>query len=284
MATPSPKLTFHFPVAASPEKILILLRVLVQADEPILKGDDLDQLALDLSSHANRFTEARILAEQALDVIEQTGEGLQANARAQVLLKKREPIQYDLLHYLFWTAWRPEGSGQHQARSWLYRTLCNDLWGMGQARLDLETRRQITETTINQAIEDFQTVQGFSLEAFSAGRQTIAGGLEWLRHLKPPVLEGEMFSRRAACSGELFLLALSRSYQMTDSEVGMDLLLTPQRRDDISRLCLLEPLQFDRMLDWVLAMFPYLIAPGTRAGSYGRFVRLHRSITLEDFI
>jgi hypothetical protein len=152
---------------------------------------------------------------------------------------------------------------------------------MGQVRLDRATRQALTQTLNHQAEEDFQAVPGFAAEALSLSIQTLDGGLKWLQHLKPAVIEGELFTRRAACSGELFLLALSRSYQSSDAEPGMDLLLTPQRRDEICRLCLLEPLRFDQMVDWVLPMFPQVLSRGTRAGSYGRFVRLQRLVTLE---
>ena len=290
MATTPSRLTFHFPVAASPDKILILLRVLAQADEPILTSEDIDRLAFDLSSHKNRFTDARILAQHVLGLIDETAEGLQLTPPAQVILQKREPAQYDLLHYLFSTAWKPEGSAQHHARSWLYQTIGQHLWGIGQVQLDPQVRQELTQQITNQAGEDFQSVPGFSSATFSVGRQTMDGAIEWLKHLKPPVLEIEGvgrneeggFARRSACSGELFLLALSRSYQMSGSEAGTDLLLSPQRRDEVSRLCLLEPLQFDRMLDWVLPLFPQFIAPGTRAGAYGRFVRLYRFVAIEE--
>ena len=286
MATTPPKLTFHVAVSATPAKIPHLLSVLQNADMPILESIVLDQMALEQSSDTNRFDEARILAEQQLGLIEAAKEGLRITRRAEVILVKRTSVQYDLLHYLFYTTWRPEEPAKH-ARSWFYRTICDTLWNMQQATLDLDTRDTLTQQLTSQALEDFQSVLGFSGEKISIGRQTMAGALEWLRHLKPQVLEGEKveeFCRRQACSAELFLLALSRSYQLGGSEVGMDLLLSPQRRDEICRLCLLGPLQFDRMLDWVLPIFPQFISQGTRSGSYGRFVRLNHLVQIEDLL
>jgi hypothetical protein len=272
-------------VAASPEKILILLRLLAQNDEPIYTSEELDRMAFDLSDHKNRFTEARILAQQVVEVIVETKEtGFSLAPNAHALLKKREPTQYDLLHYLFWTTWQPETTNQHQARSWWYHTLCEQLWSMGQVKLDRATRQELTQALNNQAEDDFQAVPGFSTESLSLSIQTLDGALKWLEHLKPPVIEDETFSRRAACSGELFLLALSRSYERSSAEVGMDLLLTPQRREEICHLCLLEPVRFDTMLDWVLPMFPQFLSQGTRAGSYGRFVRLQRLVTVETLM
>jgi len=272
-------------VAATPAKIPHLLNVLQNADSPIFDGSLLDQMALEQSSDANRFDEARILAEQ-LGLIETTKEGLHITCRAEVILTKRSSVQYDLLHYLFYNAWRPEEPAKH-ARSWFYRAVCDNLWVVQNAKLDLDTRDTLTQQLTNQALENFQSVLGVSGEKISIGRQTMAGALVWLRHLKPAVLEGEKveeFHRRQACSPELFLLALSRSYQLSGSQIGMDLLLSPQRRNEICRLCLLEPLQFDRMLDWVLPTFPQFISQGTRSGSYGRFVRLNHLVQVEDLM
>lgn len=283
MATTPSKLTFHLERAHSPAKIQVLLKVLKYRDEPVHTDDDLEQLALEQSAYTTRFTEARSLAEQLLGLIQHTKEhGFQLTSRANAILEKREPIQYDLLHYLLFTTWRSEEPSKH-VRSWLYRAFTENLWGKNDLKLDLKVRRQLTQELYNQASEYFLSVPGFSEEHFSIGIKTLDGLEEWLQCLKPAVLEEGKFARRGACSGELFLLALSRSYEMSGSEAGMDLLLTPQRRDEISRLCLLEPLQFDRMLDWTLPMFPQFLTPGTLAGSYGRFVRLQRFVTLEDY-
>lgn len=284
MATTPIKLTFHIAVAATPAKIPHLLNVLRDADGPIFEGTALDQLALEQSSDANRFDEARILSEQQLGLIEATEEGLRITRSAEVILAKRSSVQYDLLHYLFYAAWEPEGPARN-ARSWVYRAVCDNLWNRQNTRLDLDMRNALTEQLTSQALEDFQQLPGFSAEKISIGRQTMAGALEWLRCLKPAVIDAEKaeeFHRRQACSAELFLLALSRSYSLSRSEIDIDLLLSPQRRDEICRLCLLEPLQFDRMLDWVLPIFPQFISPGTRSGAYGRFVRLHRLVQVED--
>jgi hypothetical protein len=287
MATTTSGLVFHFPVAASPAKIPTLLRVLLYADAPVLKDSDLDQMALEQSTDHNRFIEARVLSEDILGLIRKTKEGFVLTPRAHVILKKRESVQYDLLHYLFYTAWNEEDPTKN-ARSWFYRTICDNLWGMQEFVLDREMRQTFTQQLSDQIqiTKDFQEVRG--IEKVSIGIQTMDGAREWLRTLTPVVIDTsakkeEKFHRRVTCSAELFLLALSRSCQLCGSEIGMDVLLSVQRREEISRLCLLEALQFDRILDWVLPIFPQFVSQGTRTGSYGRFVRLHRFVKVEDF-
>src|SRR5258708_23503727 len=143
---------------------------------------------------------------------------------------------------------------------------------MQEVVLDLETRQTLTQEIDGQLRLDFQAVLP-TVQEISLGIQTMDGALEWLRYLSPSVLETigkrkEQFHRRRVCSPELFLLALSRSYELQGSELNMDMLISPQRRDEICRLCLLDPLQFDRMLDLTLPMYAHFITPGTRSGSY----------------
>ena len=283
MAQPTSRLIFHWPVAGSPEKIPILLELIARADQPILSANELDQMALDYSGAESRFSEARVLAEHALGLINVTKQGVSITPKAEVLLKKREAVQLDLLHYLFYSAWQAE-QPTNQGKAWFYHNLCECLWVLQNQVLHHDNRLSLTQQLTNQALNDFENVPGALPEKFSVGIQTINGALEWLRQLRPAVLVGETFQRRSTCSAELFLLALSRSYRLSGSVVGVDLLLSPQRRDEICKVCLLEPLQFDRMLDWIIPIFPQFLAQGTRAGSYGRFVHLVQSVNVEDLI
>src|SRR5437868_1707096 len=150
MATTSPKLVFHFEKAHTPAKIPHLLSVLQNADLPILEGSVLDQMALEQSADVNRFDEARILAEQMLGLIENTKEGMRLTKRSEVLISKRTSVQYDLLHYLFYSAWNPGVPARH-ARSWIYRTVCLSLWDKQDAQLDLDMRSELTQQVIDQA-------------------------------------------------------------------------------------------------------------------------------------
>src|SRR5258708_29511310 len=120
MAATSPRLVFHFPVAAEPTKVLKTLKTLLYTEEPILTSAELDELTFAQNTDTNRFTEARILAENLLGLIETTRTALVLTPSAQIILQKREAIQYDLLHYLFSTAWSSE-TPTSQTRSWFYR-------------------------------------------------------------------------------------------------------------------------------------------------------------------
>lgn len=69
---------------------------------------------------------------------------------------------------------------------------------------------------------------------------------------------------------------------MTEADLSIDLLLTPDRRDAICRLCLLEPAALDKTLNWMLPLYPHIVVPGTTGGTYGRFLRFLRWPTLAD--
>jgi hypothetical protein len=86
-------------------------------------------------------------------------------------------------------------------------------------------------------------------------------------------MNGQQFSRRFFCPPELMVLALSWVAQTSGGELGIDFLLSPERRKALCMLCLLDHAALDRSIDWALPLFAECIRPGTRAGAYGRFVR-----------
>ena len=275
----------HFDKAFAPNKILHVLKVLQDADTPIEEGAMWEQMAREQSVDDNRFDEARTIAQQ-LGLVEVEKGNILLTHLAFKLLTNRNTIQYDLLHALFYTAWKAEEPTEF-GRSWFYRSFCNSLWSEKHIQLDRATRLTLAEQLLHEAHNAFQHVPNFASEKLSIGVKSLDGAQEWLSYLQPTVLKQESkhmleFKLRQACSTELFLFALSYCYMMSETAIGVDVLLSPQRRDEICRLCLLDSLQFDRMLDWTLPLFPQYISQGTRSGSYGRFVRLKQFVQIEE--
>jgi hypothetical protein len=278
---------FHFDKAFAPNRILHVLNVLQNAGIPISDSTQWEYMAGEQSTDANRFDEARTIAQQ-LGLVEVTRESIFLTRLALGLLTKRDAVKYDLLHALFYTAWKTEKPTEF-GRSWFYRSFCKTLWSQQDVKLDRATRLTLTEQLLHEAQTSFQNVPNFSSEKLSVGIKSMDGAQAWLSHLQPAVLNQEAksvpeFKPRQACSTELFLFAMSHSYMTNNSEIGVDLLLSPQRRNEICGLCLLDPLQFDRMLDWALPLFPQYISQGTRAGSYGRFIRLKQFVQVDDLV
>ncbi len=282
---PVNSIVFHFDKAFAPDRILHVLKVLQSADMPISEGVMWEQMAREQSIDDNRFDEARTIAQQ-LGLVEVAKGNICLTPLACRLLTNRDAVQYDLLHALFYTAWKPEEPKEF-GRSWFYRSFCNSLWSEQHVRLDRATRLTLAEQLLHEAQTFFQYVPNFSSEKLSIGIKSMEGAQEWLSYLQPAVLKQESkqmleFKPRQACSTELFLFALSYSYMSSGTAIGVDLLLSPQRRDELCRLCLLDSLQFDRMLDWTLPLFPQYISQGTRSGSYGRFIRLKQLVQIEE--
>ncbi|MBN1877088.1 MAG: hypothetical protein JXA33_22890 [Anaerolineae bacterium] len=118
----------------------------------------------------------------------------------------------------------------------------------------------------------------------SLSKFSLVGATHWLKALTPPVIENDIFTRRHFCPPELALLALGWVGQATNGDLCIDFLLTPERRESLCRICLLDPSALDRVLDWTLPLYPTVVQPGTGAGVYGRFVRFLRWPELRDLL
>ncbi len=278
---------FHFDKEYAPNRMLHILRVLQNAELPVTKRVTWEKIAREQSVDDKPFGESCTMA-QRLGLAEDTKEGFRLTHTADGLLAKRDAVQYDLLHALFYTAWKSEEPAEF-GRSWFYRAFCNTLWNEQHIKLDRATRSMLTEQLMHEIQVAFQDIPNFSSKKLSISIKSMDGAKEWLSHLQPFVLNLDdkqvlEFKPRQACSAELFLFAFSHIDMSSNTEIGVDLLLSPQWRNAICRLCLLDPLQFDRMLDWTLPLFPQYISQGTRSGSYGRFVRLKQLVQIEDVV
>ena len=93
-----------------------------------------------------------------------------------------------------------------------------------------------------------------------------------------------MFRKRYYCPPELALLSAGWVARSLNGEIGIDFLLTPERREAMCRLCVLDQSALDRVLDWMLPMYPNVIRPGTSAGAYGRFLHFHKWPEVSDLL
>ncbi len=207
-----------------------------------------------------------------LGILEDGASGIKLSVLGQSLYRLRPDVAADVLHFLLYSAWsaRPD-----LGVSWAYRVFCDHLWAEGQIVLDAANRKQLVADVLSLAEAKFEGAR----PAFST--KSVLGLRKWLEPLTPPVLENDCFHRRDLCSRELVLLAVGHVARESSAQLNTDLLLTPERREAVARLCLLEPSVLDRRLDQALAAFPHLAEAGTRTGSYGRFIRLREYPTVE---
>ena len=200
------------------------------------------------------------------------------------LCERKSDLWGDLLHFCHYTLWRPQNSSEN-GFSWTYRTFVGHIWLVNNVQINVETLEPIVSTLIN----DIEAEPHFDIEetrkaVVSLSWRSLKGAYNWLIGLVPPVIENERFARRYFCPPELALLATGWVAQQTEGELGIDFLLTPEHREMICKVCLLDPSALDRVLDWMLPLSPKVVVAGTSAGVYGRFLRFLKWPEMSDLL
>lgn len=202
---------------------------------------------------------------------------------ALTIVQRIPDLWGEIGHFLHYSLWDSD-KGKELGFSWTYQKFTDAAWSLGSFELAAGLRETITSSLINLA-EDEPDIDltTFRKQAASISKDSLNGVLHWLAALVPPVInQNTLFERRTFCPPELLLLAVGHMARQTEGELGIDLLLTPPRREAVCRLCLLEPAALDRALNWMLPLYPTIVVPGTTAGTYGRFLRFLRWPTLAD--
>lgn len=201
--------------------------------------------------------------------------------------QQKTNLVFDLLHYLHYTRWTSAKPHLNSA-FWSYQSYCHLLYDRQECILNLPFKEQIANELDIQirssALFGPYVEQKTRKGVVSISPNTLNGIQHWLAALTPPVIEDDTFSLRYFCPPELLLLVVGYVYVLDDTEAGVELLLTPEKRTALCRLGLLNPQVVDRSLDWMLPLYPQLIQPGTRTGSYGRSIRLLKIPTMEDVL
>lgn len=227
----------------------------------------------------------------SMGVLERVENGIGLSPDGNALAKIKEDVRGDLFHFLMYSGWDAR-SPMEFLQSWGYRNCCDRYWVMGEVELTSSYLDRQVEETINQAYEIFSELNVPEFDDISFSRKSLTGAHKWLLPVQPqvthpndPDFRGErVFRRRDFCPPELLVLALAWVLRSDTDVVGVDVLLTREKREAICKACLLSPEALDRVLDWAIPTFPEILSPGTSAGFYGRFVRLHKLPTMEDLI
>ena len=264
-------LTFHVPQEAEPGTLLPLLEA-INAEQ--VRFDTVSSLLDFAKQHglASR-TEVHIFASDCGLLQKDQSKDISLSDVALRILQLKPETRPDVIHYLIYSGWQAEKPFDKTVL-WSYQQVVNLLWQRPGANIS-EISNVIAEEIRNQIQETFESDPSFS-------PKSIRGVRKWLEALTPLVIENGAFTRRYFCPPELALLALGWVGQILGGEVGIDFLLTPERREAICRVCLLDPTALDRVLDWTLPLYPAVVRPGTSAGVYGRFIRFLKWPELQD--
>jgi hypothetical protein len=270
------RLTFHIPQEAEPEAVLPLIEAMFFENRTFSTVKALLEFT-DQRGLGNR-TEIQILAKTC-GLLEQE-KHIKLTSKAKAIAQLRNETQSDVVHYLLYTGWSSKEPTVH-TRLWGYHQVVDALWQRSPINVLAMTNEIVTEI-VNRTETAFGHLPTYEGGA-SFSDKSIRGVRKWLENLNPSVInDEEEFERRYFCPSQLALLAAGWVARTTGGEIGIDLLLTPERREKISKLCLIDPTALDKVLDWMLPTYPEIIQPGTRAGAYGRFIRFRKWPQIED--
>jgi hypothetical protein len=272
------KLAIHIPQEASPENVTALIAALAESGNVFPSVDDLMAYAEDLGIGSRgeiQFT------AQNMGLIEKTANGLQLSHAGRAFAQIKESARGDVLHYLIYSGWQSQSPNEFLP-SWAYRYSCDKYWQLGTVDLsEAYLEQQVTEI-VNYAESFFAELGLNDFEEISFSKKSLRGAKKWLTALTPPVINDTTFERRAFCPPELMLLAIGYVMRDEPEAVDVDILLSHTRREEICRVCLLDPTAFDQTLDWMIPFYPKVIASTEDAGFYGRYIRLTKRPSLGD--
>lgn len=264
------RLTFHVPQEAGPKSLI-----------PLLEAMNAEQMAFDSASALLDFADEHDLGSRQempifateCGLLERSEKGIRLSDTAAAILALRPEVRSDVIHFLLCTGWN-EDNPLVRTVLWSYRQVVSLLWEQRSVHLS-GAATVLAEEVRNQIQDVFSTDPSFSTKS-------IRGVRKWLEALVPSVVSDDHFSRRQFCAPELALLALGWVGQMSGGETNIDLLLTTERRDAVCKICLLDPVALDRVVDWTLPLYPAILRSGTSAGAYGRFIRFIRWPSVGD--
>jgi hypothetical protein len=266
------RLTVHIPQEASPEALIPLLNLLYEQN---LTFPNVKSLVAFTHEHGLGSRSELQNFASICGLLQRGTQGIISISKIGRLVSQlKHEVKADLIHFLMYTGWKGESKGKTEL--WAYREIVDFLWQRGNLEV-LSMTASINEEIRNKAFDLFAADVSFS-------PKSIRGARKWLEAVLPPVIENDFFTRRHFCPPELMLLAAGWAAQQTEGELGIDFLLTPERREMICKVCLLDPSALDRALDWTLPLYPEVMVAGTSAGVYGRFLRFLKWPEMSDLL
>ena len=200
------------------------------------------------------------------------------------LWETKRTTAIDFLHgrqYGLWTQSQPD----QNIASWAYKNICDYLW----TRQTLPDKEDLVAYVNDLRALDEVVVPPDMGNAFSI--KSINDVYDWLMPLDPPVLasegvetkslKGATFAQRAFCSTLLFLMGLCYIVRETDTAFGDLIKIDDTRKRDVCRLCLINEIGFDLMLDDALRQVSYLSVQRDWDGIY---IVLNQKPEISDFV
>ncbi len=279
------KLSIHVPTEAKPENVSLLITNLSRDKIIFPDTNNFNEYLIQINVNPRSEYRTTVASMEITHVCEGN---INLSPIGYALSNIREEVRNDLYHYLMYRGWNFKKPLDF-LQSWAYRYCCDLLWAKEDVEFTSSFINQIIEDVITTARDTFKNLGIQDFDEISFSRKSINGVQNWLEALRPPVLQSTsakmLYQRRAFCPPELLVMAIGYLLgQETTQAIEIDILLTREKREALCKICQLSPEALDRALDWAIPTFPEVISPGTAAGFYGRFIRLHQMPTFEKLI
>ncbi len=134
---------------------------------------------------------------------------------------------------------------------------------------------------ISSIVEEASQTFNIPVEQIAFSGHSVRGALNWLRALDPPVVtrgrKNDSFKCRHYCPPQAFLWAVDFLYRTQDISYGVRMFLTPERIEQLCKLCILNPSGLDNVLMMAKRTSDYdrqgIFDYGTEGG-FGRWILL----------
>jgi len=189
----------------------------------------------------------------------------------------------EAMHCLLYTAHTFDATKRF---SWAYARVVDALWARGDCIINRQTTAELVGMVVEEASQKF----GVPVEKIAFSHNSVRGVLNWLRALEPSVIEREdksnRFRRRHFCSPSVFLWAVDFIYRAHGTAHGVRMFLTPERIEQLCKLCVLDPSGLENVLMMVKRTSDYdrggVFDYGTEGG-FGRWILLTRPCPVPTF-
>jgi hypothetical protein len=263
------RLSFHVQQNLTPERLRAILYA--GADGTA----DPAQLAMNCGLRRSVLEKVMLPFVRQLGLFENTS--LTELGRQFYQLARQFPTLFsEAIHCLLYTA-HVFDSAKHF--SWAYARVVDALWTKGDCVVNGQTMAELVGIVVDEASQEF----GVPVEKIAFSHDSVRGVLNWLRALEPPVVESQSksnrFRRRHFCPTLLFLWAVDFIYRDHGTAHGVRVFLTPERIEQLCKLCVLDPAGLENMLMMTKRTSDYdrggIFDYGTEGG-FGRWILLTR--------
>jgi len=263
-------LPFHIQQNTSPDVLRAILARCV--DRYITPRDLAQELGLSVGTvqHIIAFLRQMGFLEQNKVVLTDIGIAFQR------LDQKSQNLLPEAVHCLLYTGHTFDATKRF---SWAYARVVDALWTKGDCMLNGQTMAELVGMVVDEALQEFDV----PVEKIAFSHNSVRGVLNWLRALEPSVVESESksnrFRRRHFCPPPVFLWAVDFIYRAQGTAHGVRVLLTPERVEQLCKLCVLDPSGLENVLMMTKRTSDYerggIFDYGTEGG-FGRWILLTR--------